>query len=81
MREISVLEILQNGWEAISTDQLAGEILASDKRVATVAREVGQGSFDERGIVDKKQIAEIVYLKPHEDLGEYSCPLVSDGNQ
>ena len=64
----SVLEIFaKNGWEAISTDQLAGEILASDKQVAgLLLARWGEAVFDERGIVDKKQIAEIVFSKPHE---------------
>ena len=64
----SVLEIFaENGWEAISTDQLAGEILASDKQVADLLLgRWGKAVFDERGIVDKKQIAEIVFSKPHE---------------
>jgi dephospho-CoA kinase len=64
----SVLEIFaKNGWEAISTDQLAGEILACDKQVADLLLERwGKAVFDERGIVDKKQIAEIVFSRPHE---------------
>ena len=61
----SVLEIFaKNGWEAISTDQLAGEIFASDKQVANLLLgRWGKEVFDERGIVDKKQIAEIVFIK------------------
>ena len=64
----SVLEIFaKNGWEAISTDQLAGEILACDKQVADLLLERwGKAVFDERGIVDKRQIAEIVFSRPHE---------------
>ena len=64
----TVLEIFaKNGWEAISTDQLAGEILASDKQVASLLTERwGPSVFEERGIVDKKQIAEIVFNRPRE---------------
>ena len=76
----SVLEIFaKNGWEAISTDQLAGEILASDKQVADLLLgRWGKAVFDERGIVDKKQIAEIVFSKPHERswLEEVLHPLI-----
>ena len=64
----SVLEIFaKNGWEAISTDKLAGEILTSDEQVADLLIERwGKAVFDERGIVDKKQIAEIIFSTPHE---------------
>jgi dephospho-CoA kinase len=64
----SVLEIFaKNGWEAISTDKLAGEILTSDEQVADLLLERwGKAVFDERGIVDKKQIAEIIFSTPHE---------------
>lgn len=64
----SVLEIFaQNGWEAISTDKLASEILTSDKQVADLLRERwGEVVFDERGIVDKKQIGEIIFNTSHE---------------
>jgi len=76
----SVLEIFaRNGWEAISTDKLAGEILTSDKQVADLLLgRWGKAVFDERGIVDKKQIAEIVFSKPHERswLEEVLHPLI-----
>ena len=76
----SVLEIFaKNGWEAISTDKLAGEILTSDKQVADLLLgRWGKAVFDERGIVDKKQIAEIVFSKPHERswLEEVLHPLI-----
>ncbi len=64
----SVLEIFaKNGWEAISTDQLAGEILTSDKQVTDLLLDRwGKKVFDERGIVDKKQIGEIIFHIPHE---------------
>ena len=64
----SVLEIFaKNGWEAISTDKLAGEILTSDEQVADLLLERwGKAVFDERGIIDKKQIAEIIFSTPHE---------------
>ena len=64
----SVLEIFaKNGWEAISTDQLAGEILTSDEQVANLLLDRwGKTVFDERGIVDKKQIGEIIFHTPHE---------------
>ena len=64
----SVLEIFaKNGWEAISTDKLAGEILTSDEQVADLLIERwGKAVFDERGIIDKKQIAEIIFSTPHE---------------
>ena len=64
----SVLEIFaKNGWEAISTDQLAGEILTSDEQVADLLLDRwGKTVFDERGIVDKKQIGEIIFHTPHE---------------
>ena len=64
----AALEIfLKNGWEAISTDQLAAEILATDQTV----REQLLGRwknevFDERGIVDKRRIAEIVFNETRE---------------
>ena len=76
----SVLEIFaRNGWGAISTDKLAGEILTSDKQVADLLLgRWGKAVFDERGIVDKKQIAEIVFSKPHERswLEEVLHPLI-----
>ena len=64
----SVLEIFaKNGWQAISTDQLAGEILTSDKQVTDLLLDRwGKKVFDERGIVDKKQIGEIIFHIPHE---------------
>ncbi len=64
----SVLEIFaKNGWEAISTDQLAGEILSSDEHVADLLLDRwGNTVFDERGIVDKKQIGEIIFHTPQE---------------
>ena len=64
----SVLEIFaKNGWQAISTDQLAGEILTSDEQVANLLLDRwGKTVFDERGIVDKKQIGEIIFHIPHE---------------
>jgi len=62
-----VLEILaKNGWEAISTDKLSREILATDTQIADLIIERwGDSIFDERGI-DKKQIAEIVFSSSHE---------------
>ena len=51
----SVLEIFaKNGWEAISTDQLAGEILTSDEQVANLLLDRwGKTVFGERGIVEQ----------------------------
>ena len=64
----SVLEIFaKNGWEAISPDKLAGEILTSDKQVADLLLgRWGKAVFDERGIVDKRRIAEIVFTEARE---------------
>ena len=64
----TVLELFgKNGWHAISTDELAGEILASDEEVADLLKgRWGKEIFDGRGIVDKKRIAEIVFASAHE---------------
>ena len=41
--------LAKNGWEAISTDQLAGEIFASDKQVANLLLGGGARRFSMSG--------------------------------
>jgi len=57
------------GWSAISTDQLAGEILADDKNVSDLLRERwGESVVDKQGNIDKSEIAEIIFSTNHEKI-------------
>lgn len=62
----AVAEIMgRNGWEVVSTDALAGQVLAEDEGVKEAVRsEFGTEVFLEEGTIDKGRLGGLVFASP-----------------